>query len=186
VVRQGYIRERQNIDSVGLLAANNSDVHSYLDQQKAGLDASEQATLKHIQFYYEQRARRLGRQPETPTLTEAELRADQRVPAWLEPNIADMDEICARLGPSVFGQLQILSYTRGQSGGFAAYSSGLSCGLPAAFSKTLFETLNFINGKRSIKDIRDAVSAEFDPVPLGVIEDLINTLEKGKFIKIRT
>ncbi len=53
-------------------------------------------------------------------------------------------------------------------------------------SKTLFETLNFINGKRSIKDIRDAVSAEYDPVPLDVIEELINALEKGKFIKIRT
>ena len=51
---------------------------------------------------------------------------------------------------------------------------------------TLFETLNFIDGQRSIKEIRDAVSAEYDPVPLDVIEELMDAMAQAGLVEIKS
>jgi hypothetical protein len=54
------------------------------------------------------------------------------------------------------------------------------------YNATPSETLNFIDGKRSSKEIRDAVSAEYDPVPLDVIEELMDSMAGAKIVDIRT
>jgi hypothetical protein len=41
-----------------------------------------------------------------------------------------------------------------------------------------YETLNFTDGKRNAQQIRDAVSAEFGPVPLDLVLEYLRTLEK--------
>jgi aminopeptidase YwaD len=41
-----------------------------------------------------------------------------------------------------------------------------------------FETLNFVDGKRDAQQIRDAVSAEYGPVPLDMIVEYLRALEK--------
>lgn len=62
---------------------------------------------------------------------------------------------------------------------------------PAAFLKfpamdaMIYELGNFIDGKRTISDIRDAVSAEFTPIALPVISDYFDRLEKTGAITIR-
>jgi aminopeptidase YwaD len=40
-----------------------------------------------------------------------------------------------------------------------------------------YETLNFVDGKRSVTEIRDAVSAQFGPVPLHLIVEYLAALE---------
>ncbi len=40
-----------------------------------------------------------------------------------------------------------------------------------------YETLNFVDGTRTVSDIRNAVSAEFGPVPLDIIEEYLGALE---------
>ncbi len=40
-----------------------------------------------------------------------------------------------------------------------------------------YEALNFVDGRRSVADIRDAVSAEFGPVPLDLIAEYLRMLE---------
>ena len=47
-----------------------------------------------------------------------------------------------------------------------------------------FEIRNFIDGRRSILDIRNAVSAEHGPVALEGAENYILLLEKTGFVKI--
>jgi len=42
-----------------------------------------------------------------------------------------------------------------------------------------YEALNFVDGKRDLLQIRDAVSAEFTPVPAGHIEEFFSVLEKA-------
>jgi hypothetical protein len=42
-----------------------------------------------------------------------------------------------------------------------------------------YEALNFVDGKRDLLQIRDAVSAEFTPVPAGHIEEYFAVLEKA-------
>jgi hypothetical protein len=44
---------------------------------------------------------------------------------------------------------------------------------------------NFIDGKRTISDIRDAVSAEFTPIALPVVSDYFDRLAKAGAIKIQ-
>ena len=62
---------------------------------------------------------------------------------------------------------------------------------PTAFLKfdspanIVYELGNFIDGKRSISDIRDAVSAEFGPLPLPLVVDYFERLAKSGAITIR-
>jgi hypothetical protein len=49
----------------------------------------------------------------------------------------------------------------------------------------IYELGNFIDGKRSISDIRDAVSAEFGPVALPVVVDYFERLAKQNAITIK-
>jgi hypothetical protein len=49
----------------------------------------------------------------------------------------------------------------------------------------VYELGNFIDGKRSISDIRDAVSAEFGPIALPVVADYFERLAKTGAVAIR-
>ena len=49
-----------------------------------------------------------------------------------------------------------------------------------------YEVLNFANGKRNLQQIRDAVSAEYGPVPLERVAEYLTALEKiGIVEKVR-
>ncbi len=43
-----------------------------------------------------------------------------------------------------------------------------------------YEVVNFVDGKRSIGEIRDAVSAEYGPVPLDIVADYLKTCVTGQ------
>lgn len=49
----------------------------------------------------------------------------------------------------------------------------------------IYELGNFIDGKRSISDIRDAVSAEFGPIALPVVVDYVERLAKAGAVAIK-
>lgn len=63
--------------------------------------------------------------------------------------------------------------------------------LPTAFLKlenvdsVVYELGNFIDGRRTISDIRDAVSAEFSPIALPVVSEYFDRLAKTGAISIR-
>jgi hypothetical protein len=48
-----------------------------------------------------------------------------------------------------------------------------------------YEIVNFVDGKRSVADIRDAVSAEFGPIPVDIVSDYLNACEEAKIIAFR-
>lgn len=48
-----------------------------------------------------------------------------------------------------------------------------------------YEIVNFVDGKRSVADIRDAVSAEFGPIPLELVSDYLRACEEAKIIALR-
>jgi aminopeptidase YwaD len=56
---------------------------------------------------------------------------------------------------------------------------------PFQLGRADYEVRNFINGKRSVLDIRNAVSAEYGPLPLKSVEGYILLLEKTGFVKIQ-
>ena len=41
-----------------------------------------------------------------------------------------------------------------------------------------YDVLNFADGKRNAQEIRDAVSAEYGPVPLEMVVEYLKALEK--------
>jgi aminopeptidase YwaD len=48
-----------------------------------------------------------------------------------------------------------------------------------------YEIVNFVDGKRSVADIRDAVAGEFGPIPLDVVNDYLQACEEAKIIAFR-
>ena len=51
-------------------------------------------------------------------------------------------------------------------------------GLWGAGEEYAYEVLNFADGKRNAQEIRDAVSAEYGPVPLEMVVEYLRALEK--------
>jgi hypothetical protein len=49
---------------------------------------------------------------------------------------------------------------------------------PASILRAESELRNFMDGKRSILGIRDAASAEFEPIPLADVEKWVEVYEK--------
>jgi hypothetical protein len=99
--------------------------------------------------------------PFTPTSQKIRGRGgeDRRVPARTKdikgPLDPDNDWVREKAGPAA-GQLAILKARSG--------------------SDVCYEVVNFIDGTRSISDIRDAVSAEFGPVPLTAVVEYLEML----------
>jgi hypothetical protein len=48
-----------------------------------------------------------------------------------------------------------------------------------------YEIVNFVDGKRSVGEIRDAVAAEYGPIPLDVVADYLNACEEAKIVAFR-
>jgi hypothetical protein len=47
-----------------------------------------------------------------------------------------------------------------------------------------YEIVNFVDGKRSVGEIRDAVAAEYGPIPLDVVADYLKACEEAKVVVI--
>lgn len=58
-------------------------------------------------------------------------------------------------------------------------------GLRSGGGEYAIEALNFVDGRRSVRDIRDALSAEFGPVPLEHVAAYLEALEGIKVIRRR-
>jgi aminopeptidase YwaD len=56
-------------------------------------------------------------------------------------------------------------------------------GLWGAGEEYAYEVLNFANGKRNAQEIRDAVSAEYGPVPLEMVVEYLKALEKTSVVE---
>jgi len=48
-----------------------------------------------------------------------------------------------------------------------------------------YEIVNFVDGKRSVGEIRDAVAAEYGPIPLAVVADYLKACEEAKIVAFR-
>jgi aminopeptidase YwaD len=48
-----------------------------------------------------------------------------------------------------------------------------------------YEIVNFVDGKKSVGEIRDAVAAEFGPIPLDVVADYLKACEEAKIVAFR-
>ena len=48
-----------------------------------------------------------------------------------------------------------------------------------------YEILNFVDGARTVSEIRDAVSAEFEPLELGAVAEYLDLLAKAGAVSFK-
>jgi hypothetical protein len=83
------------------------------------------------------------------------------------------DALLARLGRERYGRIKLLN---GDSGHYVSVLD--QRGLYA------YEILNFVNGKRTVGQIRDAVSAEYRPIPVELVADYLAALAEAKIVSL--
>jgi aminopeptidase YwaD len=101
-------------------------------------------------------------------------RIPQRIAEFGPLTFQNDDVLLDRLGPERVRKIKLLN----------ADSSRL---LNAQDSGAIYayEIVNFVDGKRSVGQIRDAVAGEFGPIPLGVVSDYLQACEEAKIIAFK-
>lgn len=162
LVNQGFLREKEALTSVRFFIRKDAGLESSLAGRLAGLDAVRAAHLKGIDDLYASRCRSLNVRAEKSAPTKDEIRLAELVPVRTQKMGGMMSMWTLR------EELQKLKYQP-----------------PMAIMMAEMELRNFIDGKRSILDIRDAASAEFEPLDLLDVEKWVGVQEKLGLVTIR-
>jgi hypothetical protein len=112
--------------------------------------------------------------PQAAAQGPASARVPRRIAEFGPLTFQNDDVLLDRLGPERVRNIKLLS----------ADSSRL---LNAQESGEIYayEIVNFVDGKRSVEEIRDAVSGELGPISLDVVSDYLQACEEAKIIAFR-
>jgi len=155
VVRQAYARERLDVRSAGTLAIGDKAAVAEITALAQTLDAAEQLDASRVKLAYQGAAARLKVTPlAAPVLTAGEQQASRLTPTR-KPG-----------APGAGGG--------GGGGGRGGVAGGAPPALRGYYTQ---EANNFADGQRSILDIRNAISAEFGPVP---VENVVRFFREGE------
>jgi aminopeptidase YwaD len=112
------------------------------------------------------------------------------MPAWhTAPEAARVPRRIGEFGPLTFQNDDVLRDRLGEERlhKVLLLSAGSSRFVNVQDKSALYayEIVNFVDGKKSVADIRDAVSAEFGPISLNIVGDYLNACEEAKVIAFR-
>jgi aminopeptidase YwaD len=169
LVNQALQREIAVLHSIVELTggATNSEVES------ATMLAGSAATF---QRWIDARAKLRGARGTTPTASWMESADARRVPIRLGefgPLTYQNDNVLlARLGKERYAKIKLLN-------------SEATPLLNVQDQSELYayEIVNFVNGKRTVGEIRDAVSAEYGPLPIDLVKDYLKACAEAKVIQ---
>jgi len=162
LVNQAFLREKEALASVRFFIRKDRNLESLLVGRLAGLDIVRAAHLKGIEDLYASRCRSLNVKTEKAVPTKDEIRLAGLVPVRTAKMGGMMSMWALR------EELQKLKYQP-----------------PVSIMMAQRELRNFIDGKRSILDIRDAASAEYEPIDLLDVENWVGVQEKLGLVTIR-
>ncbi len=154
IVRQAFLRENAAVQSTAFFAPNDAAFAANLRSLSKTLSAAEAAALESLAGQYRIRAAWAGVAAAEPAPTPDERRLAAVVPRRTE------------LMSGYFDTRAFLNRLKGKS--VPDYTLGRG---------EDFEIRNFIDGARSVLDIRNAVSAEIRPIPLRDVENYFKALE---------
>ncbi|HEY2780925.1 MAG TPA: M28 family peptidase [Steroidobacteraceae bacterium] len=117
-------------------------------------------------------------------------RASAAVPAWhAAPDAARVPHRIGAFGPLTFQNDDVL---RDRLGAERLHKVKLLSADSSRFVNVqdssaiyAYEIVNFVDGKRTVADIRDAVSGELGPIPLDMVSDYLKACEEAKIIAFR-
>jgi hypothetical protein len=155
--------EGAGLDSLRKYSARDKPVDAYIGETIARFQAEHPLRLKDLERYYSLSCRTRDISPIKPFLTEEEKRAARIIPR----------RETALKGPVGRGYLRE-----------KLQDSPESFNLPLLRQNSLvtYEILNFVDGRNSLLEIRNAVSAEFEPLPLQWVEDYIRLLARAGIV----
>jgi len=162
IVAQGFVREKKALASVRSFVGRDAGAEAALAGRLAGLDAVRGAHLKGLDELYASRCRALGLKVDKAAPTKDEVRLAGLVPVRTEKMGGLMSLWSLR------DEVRKLNYQP-----------------PPSIMMAEMELRNFIDGERSILDIRDAASAEYEPLDLLEVEKWVGIQEKLGLVAIK-
>jgi aminopeptidase YwaD len=171
VITQMLRREQAELRSFCFYAQSDSE-------KAAGFEKDLDAQAAKLDEWLEQSAEKRG------------VRDFQPVPPWQgEPDASRVPVRTAEFGPLTYQNDDVLLDRLGSErvAKIKLLGGGTSRLLRVQDQGALYayEILNFVNGKRAVGGIRDAVAAEFGPIPLDVVADYLKACEEAKIITLR-
>jgi hypothetical protein len=161
IIRQAFEREEKTLESTAFFVAGDVVFTNHLKGFTRNLAAQKLLSLADLENQYKALAALQGVKPLPPSISFEEKRLSLLVPK----RTADMK--------GYFDRRAFVEKIKGKN--IPEYK---------LMSNEDFEIRNFIDDRRSILEIRDAVSAEFRPIPLIDIENYIKVLEIGGMVTI--
>jgi hypothetical protein len=173
-------RERAAVASSAVFA-RTAETKRRIDRLAALFDQDLAAAQKRVEDAAATRAGELGATRTTPVLTDAEKRAAHIVPEWVPGRrLTDISGAVSKAGADG-ALLQKISAALGAAMG-AMRGRGESelrlMGLPNA-------PATWVDGKRSLLEISDAMAVEYAPIPVDGLEAYFRVFEKAGAMKIR-
>jgi len=161
VVNQGFEREKEALASIRFFIKGEAGLEAMLMTRIKSLEGLQAPFLRDVDEAYRLRCLRENVKPQQPVPTEQEARLSKLVPVRTEK-------------------------MRGYFNAWEFYQKVREMKVPPSFriGRADYEVRNTIDGRRSILDIRNAVSAEHGPIALEGVENYILLLEKTGFVKI--
>jgi hypothetical protein len=161
LVDQASDREMKALASIRFFIQDNAALGAFLKAQMDALEGNRPALLREVEGVYRMRCAGENVKPQKPVLSDAESRLSRLVPVRTEK-------------------------MRGYFNAWEFYQKVREMKVPPSYriGRADFEVRNFIDGRRTILDIRNAVSAEYGPIGLEGVENYILLLEKTGFVKI--
>jgi hypothetical protein len=161
LVRQAYLREWNDLQSATTLAMGDKTAIASIQAYGEPLHEMQHQQNAMVQLAYRAAAARLK---VTPVVT---------------PVPTDGEKIAARLIPVRKPGTPVQPLGGGPGGGpSTGPGQAGNAAAPALTGYYAMEARNFANGERSILDIRNAIAAEFGPVPLDDVTKFFRDLEK--------
>jgi hypothetical protein len=163
IVNQAFEREKEALASIRFFIKGDAALESHLKARTKGLEDLRAPFLLEVGETYHLRCLKENVKPLQPSLSPDEVRLGKLVPVRTEK-------------------------MRGYFDAFEFYQKLREMKEPLAFmlGRADYEVRNFIDGKRSILDIRNAVSAEYGSLTLKGVEAYMLLLEKMGFVKIQS
>ncbi|MGB8957612.1 MAG: M28 family peptidase [Candidatus Aminicenantales bacterium] len=162
IVAQGFVREKKALASVRFFIGQDAGAEAALAGRLSGLEAVRAAHLKGLDDLYASRCRALGLKVEKAAPTKDEIRLAGLVPVRTEKMGGLMSLWSLR------DEVRKLDYQP-----------------PPSIMMAEMELRNFIDGERSILDIRDAASAEYEPLDLLEVEKWVGIQEQLGLVTIK-
>ena len=162
IIIQAFLREEDTLASTRFFIRNDAALENQLKTKIKTIQDMRLPYYRELEQVYRSRCLKEKLIPQRIALTAEEIRLGKLLPVKTEKmkGLFDSQEFAAK---------------RREMKDAPAYQLG----------RSESEVRNFIDGKRSILEIRNAVAAVTAPVPLKGVENCIKVLEKAGFVTIR-